>query len=79
MPTITLTFDNTQATRIAKSLCTPFHGYTGDGSAQSKIDFYKNWVIKQTKEFVKEQESRVSSEEAILTTKTDIETKLIIS
>ena len=83
MPQITLDITNAVATRIQAAICIPANGYTGfeeDGvTPQTKLIFFKKWIIKQVREEVKHHEKFNIIKSTTITNDADVDSNVKIS
>lgn len=82
MATITLTVPTAVANRVLDAIATKY-GYTGflanGTTAQTKTEFYKAWIIKQTLAAVSEQEANTAAAAAANAANTDVNTNIVIT
>lgn len=82
MATITLTVPNGVANRVLDAIATKY-GYSGfladKVTPQTKIEFYKAWIIKQTLAAVSEQEANTAAAAAANAASTDVTTNIVIT
>lgn len=73
MATIQINIPNNQINRVVNALCSQ-GGYGGLGSAQDKQEFARQEVIKFIKRTIKESEGFTTTQTALATLDTDINT-----